>query len=110
MITDEQAEKAAEYIRDHAQAYGKAKGERLYLQEFRKSQKAMLMNEKPGEPEHVRASYAYAHKDYVENLKAYQMATEEEENLRWMMEAARIKTEIWRTQQANNRNIDKTHR
>jgi hypothetical protein len=37
-------------------------------------------------------------------------AIEIEEKLKWQMEAAKIKTEIWRTQSANNRNIDRAHR
>jgi len=38
-------EEAAESIRNKAPAYGEAKAQRVYLEEFRKSQKAMLMKE-----------------------------------------------------------------
>ena len=109
MIKQEEVEKAAAYLRDHAGEYAKAKAERIYLQEFRKSSKAMLMNEKAGEAEHVRSSYAYAHKDYQELLEGYRAAIEVEEKLNWMMKAATIKVDIWRTEQANNRRIDGAH-
>jgi hypothetical protein len=38
-------EDAAQAIRDKAPAYGEAKGQRVYLEEFRKSKKAMLMRD-----------------------------------------------------------------
>ena len=69
----------------------------------------MLMNEKADKAEHVRASYAYAHKDYQELLEGLRAAIEEEERLNWMMKAASIKIDIWRTEQANNRRIDGAH-
>ena len=36
-------EEAAQTIRDKAPAYGEAKAQRVYLDEFRKSKKALLM-------------------------------------------------------------------
>ena len=38
-------EEAAQTIRDKAPAYGEAKAQRVYLEEFRKSQKALLMRD-----------------------------------------------------------------
>jgi len=38
-------EEAAQTIRDKAPAYGEAKAQRVYLEEFRKSKKAMLMKD-----------------------------------------------------------------
>lgn len=109
MITEKQVEASADYIRDNAPAYGKAKAERVQLSEFRKSKKALLMNKKQGAG-HERESYAYADSEYIELLTAIQTAVEKEETLRWMMKAAELKIEIWRTQQANNRMIDSSHR
>jgi len=110
MITDNQAEAACSYIRDKSPDYARAKSERVQLMEFRKSKKALLMNEKQGEPEHVRASYAYAHHDYTVLLDAIKDAVEREETIRWRIEAARLQVEIWRTQQATNRQTDNSHR
>lgn len=110
MITEPQVEAALDYLRDKAREYGKAKADRVYLEQFRKSKKAILMNHKVGEPEHVRASYAYAHAEYLEILDGIKAATEIEIELLWRMKAAELKTEIWRTQQANNRRIDSSHR
>lgn len=110
MITDAQAEKANDYIRDNAGKYAKAKAERIQLQEFRKSKKALLMNERKGQPGHERESYAYGHQEYIDLLDAIKAAVIQEEALRWEIRAAELKIEMWRTQQANNRMMDGSHR
>ena len=109
MITEDQVEAALNYIRDMSPEYAKAKANRVYLEQFRKSKKAILMNQKDG-PEHVRASYAYSHPDYLEVLDGLRTAVETEEEIKWRIVAAQLKSEVWRTQQANNRNVDKAHR
>ena len=109
MITEKQVEAANDYIRDNAAAYGAAKAARIQLSEFRKSKKALLMNQKQGAG-HERESYAYADDEYIALLLDIQKAVEVEETIRWSMKAAELKIEIWRTQQANNRMIDNSHR
>jgi hypothetical protein len=109
MITEEEVEKAAAYIRDNSKKYAKAKAERIYLQEFRKSKKALLVSTQTGTVQE-KESYAYSHHEYLELLEGYRAAIEEEEEIMWMIRAAQAKIEIWRTQQANNRNIDNSHR
>jgi hypothetical protein len=109
MITDKQAETASEFIRDNAEKFGKARAERIYLEEYRKTQKALLMNQAAG-TDKTREAKAYAHPDYVVNLKGIQAAREIEEGLRWQMVAAQARIEIWRSQGANNRNQDSSHR
>ena len=109
MITNEEVERAAAYIRDESPAHAKAKAERIYLSEFRKTKKAMLVSTQKGTIQE-RESYAYAHKDYIELLEGLRAAIEEEETIIWRIKAAQAKIEIWRTQQANNRVIDGSHR
>lgn len=109
MITDEDIENAANFIRDNAKYYAKAKSERIYLEEFRKTKKALLMNSTKG-TDKTREAYAYAHSEYQQLLDAIKAAREEEERLRWMMVSAEHKMDLWRTQQYNNRRIDQAHR
>lgn len=109
MITDEEAEAAAEFIRDSAAKFGKYRAERIYLEEYRKTQKALLMNEAAG-TDKTREAKAYAHPDYVTNLEGIRAAREIEERLRWKLVAAQARIEIWRSQGANNRQQDQTHR
>lgn len=46
---------------------------------------------------------AYADPEYIETLEALQLATAEEERLRWLMTAAEAKIEAWRTISATRR-------
>lgn len=98
--------KAVDFIFKHAPAYAKAKADRVLLEEFRKSKKALLMKEalKMGiEAANAQEREAYADPEYVELLHGLAAAVEKEEALKWQLEAARMKTDIWRTEQANAR-------
>jgi hypothetical protein len=105
-------EKALDYMRDNAPALAKAKADRVFLEQFRKTQKAMLVNAAPDDYKTIQAreSYAYAHEDYIEVLEGLKVAVEEEEKLKWHMQAASLKVEVWRSQEATNRGIDRAHR
>ena len=98
--------KALEYLIEKAPEYAKAKADRRYLEEFRKTVKAKLYLEAEGTIAD-RESYAYSHAEYKALLEGLKAAIEVEEELRWRMRAAEHKVEIWRTIQANNRFIEK---
>ena len=50
---------------------------------------------------------AYAHPEYVALLEGLAAAIEQEEIIKWGMEAARMKVDLWRTEQANERMLGK---
>jgi len=108
MIEEINIGKALDFIRDNAEPLAEAKATRIYLEQYRKSKKALLMNEVEG-AEHVRSSYAYSHLEYLVLLENYRDAIKKEEYLKWMMIAAQTKCEIYRTESANARFIDKVH-
>lgn len=98
--------KAIDYIVANAPKYAKAKAERIYLEEFRKTKKALLMKvamQMGYESAVAQEREAYAHPEYQELLKGLAIAIEEEETLKWMLTAAQMKSEIWRTESANER-------
>lgn len=98
--------KCLDYIRDEAPAYAKAKSERIYLEEFRKSKKALLMRAAELAGHKTGAAQereAYAHSEYLVVLEGLKAAVEEEETLRWRIVAAQAKIEAWRTIEANRR-------
>ncbi len=103
MITDEQAEAALDFLKASAKAYAKAKAERTYLDEFRKSKKAILMKASEETSAVAQERDAYAHPEYLELLQGLKVAVENEENLRWKIASAELQIELWRTQSANNR-------
>jgi hypothetical protein len=110
MIPDQRVEAAVAFIRDKASIYAKAKAERIQLEEFRKSQKALGMREAEINGYRTAALQereAYASSEYIALLDGLKNAVEEEEKLRWEMVAAQLTVEIYRTQSANSRTIDR---
>jgi hypothetical protein len=98
--------KAIEFIMANAPKYAKAKAERMYLEEFRKTKKALLMKqamEAGFESAVSQEREAYAHEEYQKLLVGLGAAIEIEETLKWQLTAAQMKSEIWRTESANER-------
>lgn len=96
-------EKMLHLMREAAPKLAKAKSERVYLEQFRKSKKALLYQQAPEGTIAERESYAYAHPDYIALLEALRDAVATEEELRWRMVTAQLQVEIWRTQRADRR-------
>lgn len=101
---------AVDFLYEHAPTYAKAKGERIYLEEYRKSLKAILFQQADGKTIADKEAWAYAHEDYIGVLEGIRAAVEREEELRWQMIAAQARIEIWRSQEATNRTVDKVFR
>ena len=102
--------KAIQYLIDTAPLYAKAKADRMYLEEFRKSRKAQLMSQAGTEVLGKQETYAYAHQDYIEILEGIRQAVETEEKYRWLMTAAQARIEVWRTEHYSARHeIIATH-
>jgi hypothetical protein len=98
---------AVDYIIKHARQFADAKAQRVYLEEFRKSKKALLMKQSIESALGAQERDAYAHAEYVELLKGLKEAVAIEEKLRWDLIAAQARVDIWRTEQANMRNEGK---
>ncbi len=94
---------AVDYIIKHASQFADAKAQRVYLEEFRKSKKAILMKQSIEAALGAQEREAYAHPEYQELLLAIKQAVQIEEKLRWDLIAAQARIEIYRTQQANLR-------
>ena len=104
------AHKAVDWIIEHRVEYAQAKATRAYLEEFRKSKKALLMKDALAngiEAANAQEREAYADPEYIQLISGLAVAVEEEETLKWQMEAAKMRVDIWRTEQANNRTVDR---
>lgn len=99
---------AVDYILKNAGKFSKAKAERVYLEEFRKSKKALLMKASPESSGIAQERDAYAHPEYLELLIGLKEAVQIEEKLKWDLIAAQARVEIWRTESANNRATDRS--
>ena len=95
--------KAIQFLIDTAPLYAKAKADRMFLEEFRKSRKAQLASQAGTEVLGKQETFAYAHADYIEILEGIRQAVEKEERFRWLMTAAQARIEVWRTEQYSAR-------
>ena len=95
--------KAIQFLIDTAPLYAKAKADRMFLEEFRKSRKAQLASQAGTEVLGKQETFAYAHADYIEILEGIKEAVEKEERFRWLMTAAQARIEVWRTEQYSAR-------
>ena len=106
-ITQESAIKAKEFIWKNSAILGKASADRSYLEAFLKSKMALLMKESTESSFAGKEMDAKAHPDYIALLHGIKVAQEQEVTLKWQLESAKITVEIYRTESANNRAIDK---
>jgi hypothetical protein len=105
MISDADVEKAIDYLRDNAEDAAKARAERIYMEEFRKSLKAMIMKENVEATVSAQEREAYADPRYMKHLEALRIAVMRDEKQRFMRVAAEAKIEAWRSFSANQRAI-----
>lgn len=110
-MKDYNPNEAVDFLLVNAGKFAQAKAERIYLEEFRKSKKAILMKE--AEMNGITAvngqeREAYANKEYKELITALSAGVEVEEKLKWQMLGAQLRVDIWRTEQANNRLIERS--
>ena len=93
---------------DGASKLAEAKANRIYLEEYRKTLKAQLMKSCGVEAIGAQEREAYAHADYAAHLTALQEAVQIEETLRWRMVTDQTSVEVWRSQNASNRAMDRS--
>jgi len=101
---------AVDFMYSQAVVYAQAKANRFYLEEYRKTLKAELMKDalQTGfEAVNAQEREAYSHPTYKNHLKAIREAMELEEKLRWQLISAQARVEVWRSQEASNRAMDR---
>lgn len=97
---------AIEYIFKHGKKFAKAKAERTYLEEYRKSLKAILMQQAQVNGHQTAAAQereAYADERYQDLLTGLKAAVETEEEVRWGLVAAQARIDVWRSQESSKR-------
>ena len=90
-----------------APLYAQAKADRIYLEEYRKTLKAQLMKASGVDSIGAQEREAYAHDDYLANLEGLKEAVRKEETLRWRLVTAQVSLDVWRSQEASARAIDR---
>ncbi|MES2729938.1 MAG: hypothetical protein V4621_07590 [Pseudomonadota bacterium] len=103
VISDDDVQKALDRLRFQAGAAAKAKAERIYFEEFRKTVKANVMQRHLDLPVSAQEREAYSSDEYKKHLLVMRDAIEKDEASRWQMVAAQAVIEAWRTASANQR-------
>jgi hypothetical protein len=98
MKTEEQAEKAVDYLRDTAKQYGQMCGRMAYASSNLRRVKALQMMQAPPGSVADRESFAYGSDAYKAAMEDERDATAERETLRAMRDAAEFTFELWRSQ------------
>jgi hypothetical protein len=98
------------FIYNNAPKYAKAKGQLAELEAYKHSLKAIKASQSEATSMAAKEMEAYASQEYQELCKGIGAATEIAEALKWQLEAAKMRWETWRTEQANNRQIEKITR
>ncbi len=98
--------RAVEYIMKHSAEFAKAKAERVYIENYLRSKKSILMSKSSAKSVAAAEVDAYADPEYIGLLDGLKEAVETEEKLKWMLTSAQLKVEIWRSQEATNRTLD----
>ena len=101
---------AVDFMIRHAEEYAKAEGRKVYMEELRKTIKAQMMKDAELDGHKTAAMQereAYASPRYQKHLEQLQEAVIDRELLRWKLIAAQARIEVWRSQEASNRRIEK---
>lgn len=98
---------AVEFIFKTAPLYAQAKAERIYLENFLRTKKALLMQAHNDKPIAAQERESYAHPDYIALLEGIRAAVESEEALRWQLVSAQARIDIWRSMNASNRLLER---
>ena len=99
--------KAIEFIIKQSGIYAQAKANRVYIENYLRSAKSKMMMESTATSIAAKEMEAYATDDYIGLLDGLKVAVETVEKLRWQLIAAQERVQIWRTQEATNRTIDR---
>ena len=97
MITNKDIQKAFDFLRDSAVEAAQNRANRVYMEEYRKSLKAQIMAEHNTLPVNGQEREAYKDERYLAHLDAMKEAIFEDEKIRFLIDAAKIKISAWQT-------------
>lgn len=102
-MTEDQAQKAIDFIRDSAPEFAKAKADRTYIENYLKVVKAQAMADSDKKTLGDREIDAYMSEKYLFQLTEMRNAVATEEELKYRMEAAKLRFEHYKIECFNNR-------
>lgn len=103
IVTDEELERALDWLRDNAKEMGDAKAETIRASHMVKVVRALEMKKHNDKSVAHQEREALASETYRKALERDAVAAGEYEKMRALREAAALKIEAWRSEQANYR-------
>lgn len=103
MITQEDAERAVDWLGDNASLIAHARAERLYVEQWIKTVKATIQTEQSGMSAAASEIVALSSPQYATALRAYKEAILADERFRFLVVAAEARIEAWRSQESTRR-------
>ena len=103
MITDSEVEKALDWLRDNAQAMGDAKARTVKAGHMLKHIEALLFKASDAKSAEAKKADARVSDKFIEATTEDAIAAGDYERLKALREAAALKIEAWRTEQASFR-------
>jgi hypothetical protein len=103
MISQDDAERVVDWLRDNARKIAQARAERLYMEQWIKTVKATIQSEQSGMSVSAAETVALASPRYMAALQAFRDSVESDEYLRFMVAAAEAKIDAWRSQESTRR-------
>lgn len=103
MISDDDAQRALDWMVAHADKAAKARADRLILEESLKPSKARLMKDSGQDSLGAQEREALATPQYQTLLDGLRAAVYEDERYRLLYKAAEARIEAWRTLSSNAR-------
>jgi len=102
-ITDDEIDKALDFLRDNARDAAQARADRVYVTEYRKYLKATIMKEHDKLSAVLQEREAYSDPRYLAHLEAIRDAVKADASHEFLRAAAEAKIKSWQTQSSNSR-------
>ena len=99
---------AINFMIKNSEAYANAKAQVVYLTEYRKTVKAIGFQRSLKNTMAEKEADAYTTVEYTSCVEGLKEAVAEAERLRWMLVAAQARVDVWRSQEASNRSIERS--
>jgi hypothetical protein len=99
---------AINFMIKNSEAYANAKAQVVYLTEYRKTVKAIGFQRSLKNTMAEKEADAYTTAEYTSCVEGLKEAVAEAERLRWMLVAAQARVDVWRSQEASNRSIERS--
>lgn len=104
-LTEDDAEKALDFLRDNAKEIGAAKAATVKAAGMLRVTKALVMKMHNDRPISVQEREAYCSKEYMAALDEDARAAGKYEEMRSLREAANMQIEAWRSEEATYRGM-----